>query len=57
MSKAKKVDGVVAKAVKYQNPYRVGGGYWASVEALRTLGRGKLHSFDKIVSSGGQLHI
>src|SRR5947207_1729941 len=31
------------------NPYRVGGGYWASVEALRTLGMGKLHDFAKIV--------
>ena len=31
------------------NPYRVGGGYWASVEALRTLGVGKMHAFDLII--------
>jgi hypothetical protein len=40
---------LVKKAVDGQNPYRVGGGYWAAVEALRSLGMGKLHSFEKIV--------
>lgn len=31
------------------NPYRAGGGYWATVEALRLLGVGKLHAFEKVV--------
>lgn len=31
------------------NPFRVGGGYWASVEAMRALGMGKMHAFDAIV--------
>ena len=31
------------------NPYRRGSSYWAIVEALRTLGDGKLHSFDAII--------
>lgn len=31
------------------NPYRVGGAYWASVEALTALGVGKMHPFAEIV--------
>src|SRR5688572_20752991 len=31
------------------NPYREHGGYWATVEALRALGVGRMHSFDAIV--------
>ncbi|HEX8522335.1 MAG TPA: hypothetical protein VF669_08770 [Tepidisphaeraceae bacterium] len=32
-------------------PYRQGGGYWATVEALRTLGSGKLHSHAAILAA------
>ena len=32
-----------------KNPYRVGGGYWATVEALKELGTDQLHAFDAIV--------
>jgi hypothetical protein len=31
------------------NPYRAGGSYWASVQALKTLGIGKMHPFADIV--------
>lgn len=34
-----------------EDVYRTGGGYWSSVKALRTLGVGKLHSFDAIVAA------
>jgi hypothetical protein len=40
---------VVFYGVAGQNPYRISGGYWSSVEALRSLGIGKMHSFEKIV--------
>lgn len=32
-----------------QNPYRSGGSYWASIEALKALGVGKTHAFADIV--------
>lgn len=32
-----------------QNPFRVGGSYWASVEALKTLGVGRMHPLGEIV--------
>lgn len=32
-----------------QNPYRVGGSYWASVDALTSLGIGQMHPFAEIV--------
>jgi hypothetical protein len=32
-----------------QNPFRAGGSYWSSVEALKVLGIGKMHPFSKIV--------
>lgn len=38
-----------AEKVSSTNPYREGGGYWATVEALRALGVGKLHALDKVV--------
>ncbi len=37
------------KVIVSTNPYRVGGGYWSSVEALRALGVGKMHAFDAII--------
>src|SRR5207253_1609175 len=33
----------------FHNPFRIQGGYWASVEAMRALGIGKMHPFDQIV--------
>lgn len=33
----------------FQNPYRVGGSYWASVDALASLGIGQMHAFAEIV--------
>jgi hypothetical protein len=47
--KATKVDGIVKKAVDGQNPFRIGGGYWASIQALRAAGQGKMHAFDVLV--------
>jgi len=34
-----------------QNPYRPNGGYWSAVEALRTLGLGKMHSDKAIIAA------
>lgn len=53
-SKAQPKEGL--KAAKAQiasqtNPYRVNGGYWASVEALRALGLGKMHSHAAILAA------
>ncbi len=41
----------VLKAVKSDNPYRVGGAYHAVVEALRSLGKGKFHSAADLVKA------
>jgi hypothetical protein len=52
-SKAAKGPKADPKAPKPQSgpeaAYRVGGGYWASVVGLRSLGVGKMHPFAKIV--------
>ena len=34
-----------------QNPYRVGSSYWASVEALRALGVGRMHDKGEVVAA------
>jgi hypothetical protein len=50
--KAKAVKAVkVVKAVNVTNPYRVGGGYWAAVEALRSLGMGKQHPHAEVLKA------
>ena len=37
------------QAATFENPYRVGGGYWAATEATPTLGLNRMHPFDVIV--------
>lgn len=38
-----------AEKVTLDNCYRNGGGYWSVIQALRSLGIGKRHSFEKIL--------
>src|SRR4051812_17021413 len=48
-SKAAKPQDASQTAVSLDNCYRQGSAYWASVRALKALGVGKMHAFDKIV--------
>jgi hypothetical protein len=46
---AKPQDAAGSRQSDSQNPYRVGGSYWACIEALTALGVGKMHPFAEIV--------
>jgi hypothetical protein len=46
---AKPQDAAGSRQSDSQNPYRAGGSYWASVEALTALGVGEMHPFAEIV--------
>jgi hypothetical protein len=42
---------VTLPAVKYANPYRVGGNYFYTVETLKAMGINKIHSFDAYLTA------
>jgi hypothetical protein len=50
-SAAKPQDATGGGTNGFQNPFRSSGNYWASIEALRSLGVGRLHPFAQIVGA------